>query len=383
MLDDVIAAPVRRHSYAVVDGQEHARELASAFTIAGLARSERVTLVGLSELEVGSVLTRLREDGADPDLARRDGQLIISDHRMNTALYTMTALELTDQIVGMTGAAVRDGYTGIRLAGLQLGLTASPHEATLSRLVREHPITALCLYHPKAPAAVLAEARAGHDRRVPSTAVFDDAELRITTVSPGTLRLAGRVHPGNRARVLSVLTDAARRGRPVIDAAALRDIDAMSLHAILSSGLGLSLRRPSPLVRRLTEELAARTERSLPEYALARNGVPVVGQTAPCVVANLIWRTFGPARAGSAESVLDWAGLHGHPAGSIAEVAGRHHIGPATLTNRVRHVTIRGAQTPLSPPLLRDATRATQPTEDHLSRQRTAQLLELPPPHSE
>lgn len=127
--------------------------------------------------------------------------------------------------------------------------------------------------------------------------------------------------------------------------------------------------------------MTTRMERVSPANTMARTGVPVVGQTAPAVITNLIWRTFGHTPAGSAESVLDWAGLQGHPAEPIAEVAKRHHIARATLTNRVRRATNRGAQTPLSPLLLRDATRATQPTEDHLSRQRTALLLELPPPH--
>lgn len=120
-----------------------------------------------------------------------------------------------------------------------------------------------------------------------------------------------------------------------------------------------------------------------PANTMARTGVPVPGQTASAAVTTLIWRTFGPTRAGYAESVLDWAGLHGHPAGPITEVATRHHIARTTLTNRIRQVTHRGANTPLSPLLLRDATRATQSTEDHLSRKRTAQLLDLPPPRSQ
>ena len=180
--------------------------------------------------------------------------------------------------------------------------------------------------------------------------------------------------------MLSILTDAARTGRPNIDAASLRDIDPTSLHAILTSALGLSLRRPHPLVQRLTRELAAQVNRATPADTMARAGTPVLGQSAAEVVTNLIDRVFGPTRVGSAESVLDWAGVQGHPAGPVADVARRHHTTPVTLTNRLRLVISRGTQTPLSPLLLRDVTRPTQPTEDHLSRERIAELLGLPPP---
>ena len=376
-------APRRRHTYAVVDGPEHALELSSEFVTAGLGRSERVILVGLSDRQAGRVLTRMREDGADPDSALRDGQLIIADESATAATYIMTAQQLTDRVIELTASAINEGHTGIRLGGMLLGLETSPHERSLSRLVRDHPVTALCLYHPQAPTAVLTEAHALHDRQVRSTPVFNDPDLRVS-LSPGHgVRLAGRIHPGNRAPVLSILTDAARTGRPNIDAASLRDIDPASMHAILTSGLGLSLRRPNPLVQRLTRDLAAQVNRATPAHTMARTGIPVLGRTAAEVVTNVTWRVFGTARADCAESVLDWAGLQGHAAAPVAEVAHQHNITPATMSKRVRLVTSRGAQTPLSPLLLRDATRPTQSTEDHLSRQRTAQLLDLPPPQAQ
>ena len=372
--------PARRHSYAVVDGTEHALEVSSAFALAGLAGSERVTLIGLTRRRADSVLARLREDGADPDTALRDGQLAIADPPTTEAVYRMSDQHLADEIGRQATAAVRDGYRGLRLGGLLLGVEPSPHERTLTRMVRAHPVTVLCLFHPQITAAGLADVHALHDRGVSSTAVLDDGQVRVSTVPGRALRVAGRIHPGNRALVLSILTDSAREGRRTIDAASLRQIDPESLHTILTCDLGLTLRRPHPEVQRITRELAARTPPAPSADTTARNGVPARGQTAPEVVSNLIWRTFGHTRPGRAESVLDWAGLLDGPAAPVAQVAARHRIAPATLTNRARQVTRRGAQTPLSPLLLRDAGRATQPTEDHLSRQRTAQLLGLPPP---
>jgi len=150
------------------------------------------------------------------------------------------------------------------------------------------------------------------------------------------------------------------------------------LHALLTSGLGLKLRRLNPVVQRLTRALAGQTQPASSPDIAARTGAAVPGQTACALVTNLVWRTFGHSATGRAESVLDWAGLFGTPAGPVVEVANRHRIASATLSNRVRQARNRGIQTPLNPLQLRDATRATQPTEDHLSRQRIAQLLGLP-----
>ena len=372
------SATERRHSYAVVDGAEHALEITSGFVISGLKKSDQVILVGLTDRRAGLLLARLREDGTDPAGALRVGQLVIVDQVKTHALYAMQTNQVADELDRQATVAVRAGYAGIRFGGLLPGTTVSPHERTLNLLVLARPATALCLYHGQAPAEVLTQVHRLHDRRLPSTAVLDDGELRITTISRHGLRLAGRIGPGNRFQTLAVLADAAGEGRRNIDAASLREIDPESLHALLTSGLGLKLRRLNPVVQRLTRALAAQTQPASSPDIAARTGAAVPGQTACALVTNLVWRTFGHSATGRAESVLDWAGLLGAPAGRIVEVANRHRIASATLSNRVRQARSRGIQTPLNPLQLRDATRATQPTEDHLSRQRIAQLLGLP-----
>ena len=373
------SATERRHSYAVVDGAEHALEITSGFVISGLKKSDQIILVGLTDRRAGLLLARLREDGADPAGALRDGQLIIVDQVKTHALYAMPTNQVADELDRQATAAVRAGYAGIRFGGLLPGMTVSPHERTLNLLVLKHPAIALCLYHGQAPAEILTQVHRLHDRRLPSTAVLDDGELRITTISRHGLRLAGRIGPGNRFQTLAVLADAAGEGRRTIDAASLRGIDLESLHALLTSGLGLKLRRQNPVMQRLTRTLAAQTHPASSPDIAARTGAAVPGQTACALVTNLVWRTFGHSATGRAESVLDWVGLLDAPAGRIVEVANRHHIASVTLGNRVRQARNRGIQTPLNPLQLRDATRATQPTEDHLSRQRIAQLLGLPP----
>jgi hypothetical protein len=98
------------------------------------------------------------------------------------------------------------------------------------------------------------------------------------------------------------------------------------------------------------------------------------------VVAGLIWRTFGPRPPSRAHSVLDWAGLLEFPAGRVTDLAGRHQVTASTIRARVRHTTIRGTFLCLTPVVISNAARCSTADEDHLSRQRCAQLLGLPPP---
>ena len=111
-----------------------------------------------------------------------------------------------------------------------------------------------------------------------------------------------------------------------------------------------------------------------------RDGIQVPGTTTRMVVTGLIWRTYGSARPRRAQSVLDWAGLLGHPARAVRHIATRHGVTVPTIRNRVQHVRSRGQAIPLSPLVLRDTERVSYQGEDHLSRQRCAYLLGVRPP---
>ncbi len=374
------AVRIDRHSCELITGDEHALEVSAEFVAAGLRSRERVTVVGLTVPQQEALLTRLRQDGAEPADAVRRGQLVVLDETRLRALYAMPSTHLASRLGDQAGAALRDGFTGIRFGGLLVGRQLSPHEATLNALVREFPARALCLYDSQAPEHVLQQVRRMHDSVVKSTALYDDGVLRIRALSPHAVRISGRIHPGNRTAVLAALTEAARTGRRTIDAVSLREVDPESLYAVLTAGLGLTLRRPHPVVRHLARGLATRLPPPPETDPAARTGTPIAGQTAAEAATNLIWRTFGPARPGRPRSVLDWAGLVGHPAAPVAEVADRHGIAPGTLTNRVRQVRSRGIATQLTPLLIRDATRRVLPSEDHLSRQRIAHLFGLAGP---
>jgi hypothetical protein len=113
-----------------------------------------------------------------------------------------------------------------------------------------------------------------------------------------------------------------------------------------------------------------------------RDGVPLPGVTPPEVVSQLAHRTFGPLNSHRARQVLDYHGLAGHPAGTRAEVAARHRVTAATVSNNVRLVRAAGARLPLAASLITAATRQSVPTEDHLGRVRIAGTLGLPRPGS-
>ena len=121
------SATERRHSYAVVDGAEHALEITSGFVISGLKKSDQVILVGLTDRRAGLLLARLREDGTDPAGALRVGQLVIVDQVKTHALYAMQTNQVADELDRQATVAVRAGYAGIRFGGRLPGTTVSPH----------------------------------------------------------------------------------------------------------------------------------------------------------------------------------------------------------------------------------------------------------------
>jgi hypothetical protein len=100
------------------------------------------------------------------------------------------------------------------------------------------------------------------------------------------------------------------------------------------------------------------------------------------VVSLLVYRVIGPLRRDRVRMVLDYHGLAGEPAGTLAAVAARHHRTPPTVSAYVRRV--RDAATGLTLPadLTREATRSSRPGEDHTGRKRIAVTLHLAAPAS-
>ena len=113
-----------------------------------------------------------------------------------------------------------------------------------------------------------------------------------------------------------------------------------------------------------------------------RDGTPLPGRTPAQVLSQLAYRVFGPLQPTRTRIVLYYHGLLGHPAGSSAQVAARHHVTTRTIANNVAAVRAAGSRIPLSAPLIAEATRVSAPGDDHLGRARIAATLGLPTPRS-
>ena len=100
------------------------------------------------------------------------------------------------------------------------------------------------------------------------------------------------------------------------------------------------------------------------------DGVPLPGRTPSQVLSQLTHRVFGPLQPTRTRIVLDYHGLLDHPAGPLAQIAGRYRVTTRTVSNNVSAVRIAGTRLPLSASLITQATRASVPGDDHLGRVR-------------
>ena len=111
-----------------------------------------------------------------------------------------------------------------------------------------------------------------------------------------------------------------------------------------------------------------------------RDGVPLPGASPADVIRQLTHRAFGPLQPNRVRQVLDYHGLAGRPAGTRTEIAARHRVTAATVTNQVRTVQAAGPRLPLTTAQTNAVTRRSEPADDHLGRVRIADTLGLPRP---
>jgi hypothetical protein len=111
-----------------------------------------------------------------------------------------------------------------------------------------------------------------------------------------------------------------------------------------------------------------------------RDGAPLPGRTPAQVLSQLAYRVFGPLQPMRTRIVLDYHGLLDHPAGSLEQVAARHHVSTRTVSNNIAAVRSAGRQLPLPAQLAAEATQASALGDDHLGRVRIAATLGLSRP---
>ncbi len=67
---------------------------------------------------------------------------------------------------------------------------------------------------------------------------------------------------------------------------------------------------------------------------------PPPGSTPAAVVPLLVHQVLGPLRRDRVRMVLDYHGLAGQPADTLAAVAARHHVTPPTVSKHVHQVRV-------------------------------------------
>ncbi|HEY5116288.1 MAG TPA: hypothetical protein VIJ00_12255 [Nakamurella sp.] len=107
---------------------------------------------------------------------------------------------------------------------------------------------------------------------------------------------------------------------------------------------------------------------------------PQPGSTPAAVVSLLVHRVLGPLRRDRVRMVLDYHGLAGRPAGTLAAVAARNHVTAPTVSKHVHRVRVAAAGLTLPAELTRDVTRPSLPGEDHIARKRIAVTLHVAVP---
>ena len=104
------------------------------------------------------------------------------------------------------------------------------------------------------------------------------------------------------------------------------------------------------------------------------------GSKPAAVVSLLVHRVIGPLPRDMVPMVLDYHGLAGQPAGTLAAVATRNKVTPPTVSTYVRHVRAAAAGLTLPADLIQEAIRSSLPGEDHTARKRIAATLQLAAP---
>ena len=84
-----------------------------------------------------------------------------------------------------------------------------------------------------------------------------------------------------------------------------------------------------------------------------RDGAPLPGRTPSQVLSQLAYRVFGPLQPTRTRIVLDYHGLLDHPAGPLAQIAGRYRVTTRTVSSNVSAVRAAGTRLPLSASLIR------------------------------
>jgi anti-anti-sigma regulatory factor len=206
-----------RHACLVPVSTEHLWEVTARWLATGLDARERVVYFADETEEM--VLRRLGEDSVAVDPALDSGQLILVTTEQTRAVVDGPAAGLRVLLRDQAEQAADAGWTGLRLAGegwhalRRCGPGVGKlleFEDVLEEAVTESPNTRmLCRYDQHHfDEATVGTLRAAHHTELVTPEMYDDMLLRISTVGPLGVRLAGEVDHSNRTEISRALDSA-------------------------------------------------------------------------------------------------------------------------------------------------------------------------------
>lgn len=200
------------HACVVMDSDEQHWEVAAGYVAGGLAHGEKIFYYDGGR-STEPLMRRLREDHVDVARHIRTRQLTVVPPEVTNRLWTLRVDELSAMVSQKVGEALREGYSGVRIAEeptgtkhLPNGHTVAEYDRALQYSLRGRPITLLCQYERADwSARALDELCANHHIKLITPAIYDDGLLRVTRQGTFRTRVAGEVDFSNRHLIRGVI----------------------------------------------------------------------------------------------------------------------------------------------------------------------------------
>lgn len=227
------------HACAVPISDEQLWEMTAEFVGAGLSAREQVTY--FDDGTVDAVLERLDDNRVPVADSLQTGQLTVvaSEHTQAALRSPLEAVRET--VLDLIDSSIESGWTGFRMTGQFSyglhragGIGLPEYDAALADVLRGRPARLLCFFDRRHyPDEAIGLMRSLHDKEIDAPAIYDDNLLRITSIGPAAVRLAGEVDHSNRPRIrrlLETTLDQAQRSHDAptditLDLSSLRFLD--------------------------------------------------------------------------------------------------------------------------------------------------------------
>ncbi|HVL90783.1 MAG TPA: MEDS domain-containing protein [Actinomycetota bacterium] len=244
--------------WVYADDEDH-RAGVTRYFADGIERGERIVYVS-DHYDEATVVAYLSAAGFAPKRMLEQGSLIVmpacESYPRDEHGYDLDAT--VAQFQAFAQQAVADGYTGFRVAGEsdflletvpQHGLLA--YELTADLMVREAPMTGMCLYDARhAPMERLGEVAAVHAAAVVASSLAADLpSFRLWASETETIGLAGEIDFATADTVRQILMDGAVGRAGVLDLTTLGFADVAAIRAIARVAQAMAGQNDRPVIR--------------------------------------------------------------------------------------------------------------------------------------